>query len=553
MPQYLQAVLGQMPRILGQLDRNPWSSTYGCFDRSYWHYRVVDFPCARCQEAALALVILRQLPGSEYSGSPFLLRMADSSLDFWAKIQARNGSFSEWYPGENSYVATAFSTCAAAEALIRLGDKSVSSRERCYGACVRAAEWLMRRREPQVGNQEAGAIAALGAVHRLTGEPRYRDEAERKLSALLKQQTSEGWLPEYGGADVGYLSVGIDYLSRYHRDTGSELALGAIRKAVAFLAALAMPDGSWGGTYASRNTEYLDPGGLEAAASLGERAEFVRSELRESLANRGSVDLAAMDDRYVLYSVSSYLYAHEGASSEAEPTAWRPPELQRFRESGIIAVRKGDYTLVVNARKGGAFRVVFSNGCSFEDSGVLAETRDRQRLSASWLGSSSLAGMSDDSISVSGSMSVIRDSVMTFGRLTALRTIGLAGKVVPALPLAVKQRLRKRLITGRRSASVDFTRTLEAQEDHLLVRDEIAAKCGLHRIGLGIKAPLIYVPSSRFFQKGELNSATVILTLPPKAPDGPLVIERCFSCRGVDLLRVPPGELDAEGTLRGEA
>jgi len=553
MPQYLQAVLAQVPRILGQLDRNPWSSTYGCFDRSYWHYRVVDFPCARCQEAALALVMLHQLPGSAYTGSPFVLRMAEASLGFWAEIQARNGSFNEWYPGENSYVATAFSTCAAAEALIRLGDGSAPTRDRCAGACVRAAEWLMKGREPEVGNQEAGAIAALGAVSRLTGERRFRDEAERKLSALVEQQSSEGWLPEYGGADAGYLSVGIDYLARYHGHTGSELARTTIRKAVAFLAALAMPDGSWGGTYASRNTEYLAPGGLEAAASMSDCARFVSNELRRSIARHESVDLAAMDDRYVLYNVSSYLYAHEVSSSESEPAAWCPDESQRFRVSGIIVVRKKDYTLVINVRKGGAFRVVFSNGRSFEDSGILAETWDRRKLSAGWLGSSRSVRASDDSISASGSMSVLRDSAMTFGRLTALRTVGLAGRVVPTLPLAVKQRLRRKLITGCRSSSVDFTRTVEVKEDHLCVRDEIGPANGLRRIGVGIKAPLIYVPSSRFFQNGELDSAVLILTLSPNTSGLPLVVERRFSCHGVDVLRMPPGRIDANGTLRGKA
>ena len=58
---YLKAVLDEMPRILANLDRNPFSKTYGCFDRDYWHNTFTDFPCARKQEAVLTLAILYKL------------------------------------------------------------------------------------------------------------------------------------------------------------------------------------------------------------------------------------------------------------------------------------------------------------------------------------------------------------------------------------------------------------------------------------------------------------------------------------------------------------
>ena len=31
-------------RILGLIDRDENSDTFGCSDRNYWHYRVTDFP-----------------------------------------------------------------------------------------------------------------------------------------------------------------------------------------------------------------------------------------------------------------------------------------------------------------------------------------------------------------------------------------------------------------------------------------------------------------------------------------------------------------------------
>ena len=41
---YLHLALPYVPRILHLLDQNPYSPTYGSFDRSFWHYRTMDFP-----------------------------------------------------------------------------------------------------------------------------------------------------------------------------------------------------------------------------------------------------------------------------------------------------------------------------------------------------------------------------------------------------------------------------------------------------------------------------------------------------------------------------
>ena len=38
------AALADIPKILTLQDRNPHSPTYGCFDRNYWHYKIIDFP-----------------------------------------------------------------------------------------------------------------------------------------------------------------------------------------------------------------------------------------------------------------------------------------------------------------------------------------------------------------------------------------------------------------------------------------------------------------------------------------------------------------------------
>ena len=50
---YLRLALPYVPRILHLLDQNPYSPNYGCFDRAFWHYRTMDFPCGMSQEMVL--------------------------------------------------------------------------------------------------------------------------------------------------------------------------------------------------------------------------------------------------------------------------------------------------------------------------------------------------------------------------------------------------------------------------------------------------------------------------------------------------------------------
>jgi hypothetical protein len=117
---YLREVLRLAPRLVSLLDRSPLSRTYGCFDRQYWHYTAIDFPCARSQEAALTLVLLYKTAHAEnpYYQNKSVLGWANAALDYWSEMQEKNGSFSEWYPHENSFVATVFSSYAISEALL---------------------------------------------------------------------------------------------------------------------------------------------------------------------------------------------------------------------------------------------------------------------------------------------------------------------------------------------------------------------------------------------------------------------------------------------------
>ena len=122
---YLIPVLNNAPRLLGLLNRNISSSSYGSFDREYWHYNTVDFSCARKQEAVLTLTLLYSIKHEKnrYYQNREILGYIRAALMFWTGIQNKNGSFNEWYPNENSFVVTSFSTYAVSESLLLIKDE----------------------------------------------------------------------------------------------------------------------------------------------------------------------------------------------------------------------------------------------------------------------------------------------------------------------------------------------------------------------------------------------------------------------------------------------
>ena len=116
---YLEHALGQIPRILTCMDRNPLSTTFGCCDRSYWLEKTRDFPDAVRQFGvqALAIVYAHELPGNPYYQNENILYWIEAGLCYWAKIQHSDGSFDEFYPNERGWVGpTAFTTFSSVEA-----------------------------------------------------------------------------------------------------------------------------------------------------------------------------------------------------------------------------------------------------------------------------------------------------------------------------------------------------------------------------------------------------------------------------------------------------
>jgi hypothetical protein len=301
---FREIALAQVPRILGFCDRDGESATGGCFDRAYWHYLLKDFANARFQESVLLLAILytRDFPGNRFHARPAVRRWIQAAVRFWKRIQNPDGSFNEYYPFERSFVATAFSTYAVSQALILLGDGELSSA--ALPSVVKAGEYIAANGNMDVANQMAGGLAALYNCHRVTGDPRFAEAAAEKKRILLGMQDSTGSFREYGGLDIGYLSVCLSYLMKYHRASGDRSVLEPAGNAARLLEDRVGPDGAFDWRVTSRRTQYLYPHGLVLLKSP------VVDRLLHGLAANAVVSPAWMDDTFCAPLAIDYLLAY---------------------------------------------------------------------------------------------------------------------------------------------------------------------------------------------------------------------------------------------------
>ncbi len=350
---YWKFVLQVAPRILSQIDRDPDSPTYGCCDRNFWHYKMRDFSSAILQQSGLALGLLYQhdFPGNIYHHQEEIKQLSLATVQYWARIQHYDGSVDEYWPHEHSFPATVFSLFAAAELckLFRVTDKKV------LRAIQKSATYLVQNTETQALNQEIASLAALYNAALAVQSSQLVEEAEKKMQRLLAVQQEEGWFSEYGGADMGYLTVSLNFMGEYYLLSQDPRAKKSMVKMIHFLQCFVHPDGSFGGDYGSRNTEYFLPAGFEIANdALGQR--IVQHLLHYAEQN------LSIDDRYwTHYVFLSFVRAgmfHRERKTETQKLPHEEEGKWYFPKAGLQVTSTKKYYSILALSKGGVL-VIF--------------------------------------------------------------------------------------------------------------------------------------------------------------------------------------------------
>lgn len=256
--------------LLSLADRSPYSANYGCFDRSYWQYRIKDFPSGMSQESLYPLALALKLglfPRLSAAGAAELRQLIAAACRFSLQGQHANGSVDDYFPFEQAAGATAFSLYAILEA-IGLGQLALPAA--LLPALRRRLAWLADHRESgRLSNHEALiALCLARAAHRLD-DPSLLERALERFERLLSWRSPEGWFEEYGGFDVGYESLTFACLHELAAllPRARERIRRLLPDQARLILAAAEPDGCLGGELFARGTWNLFAHGLLAHAS----------------------------------------------------------------------------------------------------------------------------------------------------------------------------------------------------------------------------------------------------------------------------------------------
>ena len=290
-------------RIRCNICLDPDSELFGCGDRNYWHYKIRDFPSVILQQGVESAV-------RSYSQfcSPEALSLANAAAKFWTTRALGRNAFEEYYPFENGYPPLAFSTLSICR-LIEFAEINIDEVPNLRKALEIAGKQLSSRIEREAVNQYTAGIAALAALVEFGIISETKSDLSSHVEILLNFQNTEGWFPEYGSFDLGYLSVTIDCLWDLYDKYPDPRILTSIDKAVRFIVDVTSIGRISFGKLNSRNTDYIVPYGLMRSYERS-KSKSLLLLLHQIYDNLWLYE--SLDDRYLMHYIGvSFVRANE--------------------------------------------------------------------------------------------------------------------------------------------------------------------------------------------------------------------------------------------------
>lgn len=499
---YIDFILKNIPKVITQIDRDEDSKTYGSCDRNHWHLKIRDFDSAILQQSGLALAFLYNLNFKDniYYKNENIKKWAEATVYYWGKIQLNDGSYNEYYPFEHGFPPTAFSLYSSCETykILNLKDKILEDKIR------NTSKYLVNHIEKQALNQEIASITALYSAYTILKEQWIVDGLNVKLDNVLKQQSVEGWFPEYGGADLGYLSVSFDMLSEYYAMSKDERVLEPLNKIVDFIKYFIHADGTVGGEYGSRNTIYFLPNGIEVMCNLGnENALKIKQMLFENV-KKFNYFMDSVDDRYFShYLLHSFLRALSKENiCEINLDIKLPCEEKHekyFDNSGLVSFNNGIYHSIISLKKGGIIKIFKDKREIGIDCGYRIPIGIGNTATTNWLDETYDITYKNNSCLISGNFNQIKQKVQSPIYHFGLRVVAflLGNKIINIL--------KKKIILVDNHIDIKFSRTIHLNEEKVLIEDYIYSP---NKVTIK-KAPnssLRHVASGKFFTTSDLFS-----------------------------------------------
>ena len=512
-PYYILA-LSKVPLVMSMLDREQLTRTHGCFDRNYWCWKFSDFPGARFQEGVCTLAFLysNQFPGNYLFAHEKTLECILSAMRFWSKIQHRDGSFDEAYPHEHSLAATAFTSFYVSEAFLLLSNKITDEfRSELIGVFSWAGQWLCRHDEKHgfLSNHLSAAAAALYNIYLITGEEKFKSRCDYYIQKIYSHQSREGWYEEYGGADIGYQTHSIFFLSKIWQHTKDETLLRSLRKSIEFISYFIHPDSTLGGEYGSRNTTFYFPTGFEILAKKIPLAGTIAQFMRDAVKSQTVVGLSAVDSYNFFPLLNNYLFAGLNMDnySFSEELPFRNNMSKHFSDAGLLVKSTDYYYAILGVNKGGVIKI-FSKRESklkYSDCGYWGRTQKGEVFTSQSLVRDNQISFSENKVTVFSHLFKLPQKVFSPLLFILFRIVSLSLGRCMFFSNFLKFSLVKSLIYKREKTACSLSREITFYDKTVEIVDKIAniKKTKLVFLKKDNQFTGLHMGSSKYFQKNE--------------------------------------------------
>ena len=471
--------------ILSLIDREEFSKTYGCGDRVYWCWKFTDFPGARFQEFLYFLCWFYTYhdPRNSWKHSPYLLDVIKAGFHYWRKIQYPNGSFDEAYPQEKSLAAVSFTCFYLSEAFLLVKDHLDSNTANEFkSTLLKAAKWLNHADEYHGFLSNHLAVAAAACLHAgmILENPTFKNRSDYFLKKIYAHQDPiEGWMEEYGGADIGYQSHGTFYLARIWQLTQDETLLVSLKKANQFFSYFVHPDGTIGGDYGSRNTTFFFPAGYEILKDVCPCAKAIISFIRPTLFNNENIGLQQMDSHNLFPMINNYLFSHNNFNDKTQESLkilpWQINQNKFFQRSGHYIVSNQMYYSIFGINKGGCIRIwdKKSRTLTYQSTGYVTQIGKDLFSNQSQNNNTSYFDTQKHYVETHTNFVKINQVLFHPFKFIIFRILNITLLRFNALNLFVKNIIVKVLVSKKQKCEVEFRRSVNFKEREIEISDHI--------------------------------------------------------------------------------
>jgi len=485
---YLDELKLALPRILSLIDRDETSASYGNCDRYHWAWGLIDFSNATFQGVTHGMARLWADGLWPYQTNEKIFISRINSIFLATKaITRRDGSLEEAFPNEGSYCVTAlvaFDLLCTVDLLKSIiNDRVLKSWLNIINPLI---GFLIKNSETHaiISNHLATAIAALVRWHQVANDEDALLKAELLLKLIFKHQSADGWFKEYEGADPGYQSLCVYYLSDVYIQKPDWDMLEPLRKSFKFLWYFAHPDGSFGGLYGSRCTRFYYPCGVLTLANEIPEAAALASFMEEAIISKRVVTLASIDEPNLIPMFNSYAWAasicsHNIISTVKEkiPALSITPFQKFFPCSGLFIDRGAFHYSIVATKKGGVVYHFVNQQLNALNAGVVVQNSFGDYGSSQAHNEFDFAGCYNNKITVKGPIIRMPKDIPRPLQFIILRLLSITIFHVPILREWIKRQLVKYLITKKKYWPCNNTRTVVLGSD-LKIVDELQLATG---------------------------------------------------------------------------